>query len=170
MESNASRSEAQKIMMEHANLTGLLSTEGELQDTYGRRMHLPLCNFLELYHQTGYFFGFTTIYAVKAVVERSVAMKKLFFVGVFCFVLCGACFAEELHNQIDTYDVEKLEEIAASIRSDTKIYWTKSFTPSMITQASEQAQLDFSYILIRQNDELIRQNNEIIRLLRKIAK
>ncbi len=97
-------------------------------------------------------------------------MKKIFFVGAVCFVLYGTCFAEELRNQIDTYDVEKLEEIAASIRSDTKTYWMKSFTPSMLTQASEQAQLDFSYILIRQNDELIRQNNEIIRLLRKIAK
>ncbi|OPY08335.1 MAG: hypothetical protein A4E66_01882 [Syntrophus sp. PtaB.Bin001] len=97
-------------------------------------------------------------------------MKKLFLIVVVCLVLYGTGFAEEFRNQIDTYDIEKLEEIAASIRSDTKIYWTKSFTPSMITQASEQAQLDFSYILIRQNGELIRQNNEIIRLLRKIAK
>ena len=97
-------------------------------------------------------------------------MKKLFIIGIVYVVLYGTCFAEELRNQIDTYNVEKLEEIADSIRSDTKIYWTKSFTPSMITQASEQAQLDFSYILIRQNGELIRQNNEIIRLLRRIAK
>jgi len=97
-------------------------------------------------------------------------MRRLFLFGIAWFVLAGTCIAAEPVNRINNYDAGKLHDLADQIALETKISITKAFTPSEVNQIMGQAQMDFSRIIIKQNDEIIRQNDEIIQLLRKIAK
>jgi len=66
-------------------------------------------------------------------------------------------------NQIDNYDSGKLHDLADRVALETRTGIDQALAPAEVSRIIGQAQLDFSRILIRQNDE-------IIRLLRKIAK
>jgi len=97
-------------------------------------------------------------------------MGRLFLAGIAWAVLAGAGIAAEPVRQINSYDPGKLTELADQIASETKDSIKKSHYPEEVYSVMGQAQMDFSRILIRQNDEIIRQNTEIIQLLRKGTK
>jgi len=103
-------------------------------------------------------------------IERSIAMRRVFLIGIAWIVLAGNGFATESINQIDNYDPGNLHDLANRVALETKKGIDNAHYPSETSQIMGQAQMDFSRILIRQNDEIIRQNSEIIQLLRQLPK
>jgi len=100
-------------------------------------------------------------------------MRRLFLVGIAGIVLTSAtCIAAE-----PNYDAGTFYDQADRIELNARKSINKAVAPDDVYQIIGKAQMEYSQILIRQNNEMIRQNselihqnNEIIRLLRKIPK
>lgn len=90
-------------------------------------------------------------------------MCRLILIGAACFVLTNTCIAADSDERIKNSDPGRLAEVAELIALEARLNMIGARGAVQVSQAADQAQVDFSRILIKQNDEMIR-------LLRKIAK
>ena len=84
-------------------------------------------------------------------------MKK-----IFLLIVVFANFSYANADQVDTTDPAKMSEVASKILSAAEIDMIGARGAAQISQLADQAQLQLSKIIIKQNDE-------IVRLLRKIS-
>lgn len=84
-------------------------------------------------------------------------------IGFVCFSFTTICFASDHRENIKSADPGELSKIAEHRAIMAGIEMIGSRGAVQVSQVADQAQIDFSQMLIKQNDE-------IIRLLRIIAK
>jgi len=89
-------------------------------------------------------------------------MRSL-LIGIVCAGLASNSFAADSGDLIKSADPGKLAEVAEIRALEARINMIGARGAVQVSQVADSAQVDFSQMLIKQNDE-------IIRLLRKIAK
>lgn len=95
-------------------------------------------------------------------------MHRLVLSGIALVVLAGNCIAADYDSgrppyRNNYYDAGTFNNLADQIESEMRTGIEKAGYPSQVSQIVGQAQINFSRILMRRQDEIIRQNNEIIR-------
>jgi len=89
-------------------------------------------------------------------------MRKLLLIGIASFVLTtSTCIAED-----SSYDAGKLHDQADQIELETQKSIDKAGYPAEMSRIVWKSQMNFSRLLMRQQDEIIRQN--AVRILGKI--
>lgn len=89
--------------------------------------------------------------------------RNLFLIGLSWMILAGSVIAAEPGDGKKAYDPRKVHEQANQIEADAKAKIDQAGYPGQVIQIFGWAQLDYSRLLMRQQDEIIRQNDALIR-------
>jgi len=93
-------------------------------------------------------------------------MRKLLLIGIASFVLTtSTCIAED-----SSYDAGQLHDQADQIELETQKSIDKAGYPAEMSRIVWKSQMNFSRLLMRQQDEIIRQNNELIQMNNKVIR